>query len=240
MSMLFGLAALVVTLVPAGAAAQTVDEIVAKNLTAKGGVPALKAVRAMRISATVKPTPEIEIPVTITTARPNKLKQESSVQGQQIIMAFDGTTAWSINPLMGVDTPRPIEGPELDSLRSQADMDGPLVDYKTKGTTVELVGTETVEGKKTNKLKITRKDGQSQELFLDADTGLEVKAISQVVRQGQTLTVESYFSDYRAVSGLTMAHTIRQKMMGQDVAFTVNKVEILPEVDDAIFKMPGK
>jgi outer membrane lipoprotein-sorting protein len=237
---LCGLAALALTLTAAGAAAQTVDEIVAKNLAAKGGVAALKAVRAMRISATVKPTPEIEIPVTITTARPNKLKQESSVQGQQIIMAFDGTTAWSVNPLMGADTPRPIEGPELDSLRSQADMDGPLVDYKIKGTTVELVGTETVEGKKANKLKITRKDGQSQELFLDADTGLEVKAINQIVRQGQNLTVESYFSDYRPVSGLTIAHTIKQKMMGQDVAFTINKVEILPDVDDAIFKMPGK
>lgn len=237
---LCGFAALVLTLVPAGAAGQSVDEVVAKNLAAKGGVTALKAVRAMRISATVKPNPEMEIPVTITTARPNKLKQESSVQGQKIIMAFDGTTAWSVNPLMGADTPRPIEGPELDNLRSQADMDGPLVDYKTKGTTVELAGTETVGDKKTNKLKITRKDGQSQELFLDADTGLEVKAINQVVRQGQTFTVESYFSDYRPVGGLTMAHNITQKMMGQDVSFTITKVEILPEVDDAIFRMPGK
>ncbi len=235
-----GFAALVLILAPAGAAAQSVDDIVAKNLAAKGGVTALKAVQAMRISATVKPNPEMEIPVTITTARPNKLKQESTVQGQKIIMAFDGTTAWAVNPLMGADTPRPIEGPELDSLRSQADMDGPLVDYKAKGTTVELQGTETVGDKQAWKLKITRKDGQSQELYIDVDTGLEVKAVNQVVRQGQTFTVESSFANYRPVAGLTMAHTITQKMMGQDVTFTINKVEILPGIDDAIFKMPSK
>lgn len=234
------LSAVLVGLVSAGAAAQTVDELVAKNLAAKGGAPALKAVRAMRITARVTPAPGMEIPVTITTARPNKLKQESSVQGQAIVMAFDGQTAWSLNPLTGTAAPRVIEGPELDSLRTQADMDGPLVDYKAKGTTVELVGTEVIAGKKTHKLKITRKDGQSQELFLDADTGLEVKAINQVVREGQTLTVESFFSDYRPVSGLTIAHTITQKLMGQDVAFTIEKVEILPEVDESIFKMPAK
>ena len=237
---LCGVLAFALTLAASGAAAQSVDEIVAKNLAAKGGVAALKAVRAMRISATVKPNAEIEIPVTVTTARPNKLKQESTVQGQQIVMAFDGQTAWAINPLMGSETPRVIEGPELDSLRSQADMDGPLLDYKAKGTTVEFVGVETVGDKKTNKLKITRKDGQSQELFLDVDTGLEVKAVSQVTRQGQTFTAESYFSNYRSVGSLTIAHSIAQKAMGQEISFTINKVEILPEVDDAVFKMPGK
>jgi hypothetical protein len=238
--MLGVLSGMAVLLASAGVSAQSVDEIVAKNLAAKGGVEALKAVRAMRITAVVKPTPDLEIPVTITTARPNRLKQESQVQGQQIVMAFDGESAWTVNPLMGADKPQPITGPELESLKSQPDMDGPLVDYKSKGTTVELVGTETVAGKKTNKLKITRKDGQSQELYLDAETGLEVRAVSTVVRQGQSMTVESTFSNYRLVGSLTMAHTIEQKMMGQDVVFTVQKVEILPEIDPAIFKMPAR
>lgn len=234
-----GCLTLALTVSPRGSAAQTVDDIVAKNLAAKGGVAALKSVRAIRISATVRPTPDLAIPVTITTSRPNKLRQETSVQGQQIVMGFDGQTAWTINPMMGSTTPRPIEGPELDSLRAQADMDGPLLDYKSKGTTVELVGSEVVEGKKTNKLKITRKDGNSQELYLDADTGLEVKAVSQVVRMGQSMTVESLFSDYRVVSGLTIAHKITQKVAGQDVPLTIDKVEILPEVDESIFKMPA-
>jgi outer membrane lipoprotein-sorting protein len=225
-------------LVPA-LAAQTVDEIVAKNLAAKGGVEALKAVQAVRITAHVNPAPDVTIPVTITTARPNKLKQETNVQGQQIIMAFDGQTAWTINPMMGVATPRLIEGGELENLRTQADMDGPLVDYKAKGSTIQLVGTETVNDKKTQRLKITRKDGQSQELFVDAETGLEVKAVNQVVRQGQTFSVESVFSDYRKVGNLTMAHKIEQSIMGQNITFSIDKVEFLTQVDPQIFKMPA-
>jgi outer membrane lipoprotein-sorting protein len=225
---------------PATVAAQSVDEIVAKNIAAKGGAEALKAVQAMRITARVTPQPDVELPVTITMARPNKLKQETTFQGQQMVTAFDGQTAWTINPLAGMTTPRAIEGAELESLRTQADMDGPLVDYKSKGSTVELIGSDTIGDKKAVKLKITRKDGQSQELYLDADTGLELKAVNQVVRQGQTFNVESYFSNYRKEGSLNMEHTINQKIMGQDVVFTIEKVEILPEVDPQIFKMPGK
>jgi hypothetical protein len=223
-----------------GAAAQSVEEIVAKNLAAKGGVATLKAVRAVRITATIKPAPELSIPLTVTTARPNKLRQETTVQGNQIVMGFDGQTAWTINPMMGSSAPRAIEGPELDSLRAQADMDGPLLDYKAKGSTVELLGTEMVGDKKTHKLKITRKDGQSQELFLDVETGLEVKAVSPVFRMGQQMTVESSFADYRSVSGLTIAHKITQKIMGQDVPLTIEKVEVLSDVDESIFKIPAK
>jgi outer membrane lipoprotein-sorting protein len=228
------------TLSTVTATAQTVDEIVAKNLQAKGGVQQLKAVQAMRVTAHVSPEPGTDIQMTITTERPNKLRQDTSLKGQQMVMAFDGETAWTINPMMGSTGPQKIEGPEFDRLKTQADMDGPLVDYKSKGTTVELIGQETVEGVKTHKLKVTRKDGQSQELFVDVNTGLEVKAVNEVEQAGQKATIESYFSNYRTVGGLTVAHTIVQKIMGRDVTVTVDKVEILPDVDDSVFKMPAK
>jgi outer membrane lipoprotein-sorting protein len=220
------------------AAAQTVDELVAMNLKAKGGVEQLKAIRAMRITGRVVPKPGIEIPMTITTERPNKLRQESTLQGQTLIVAFDGETGWTINPLLGATEPKTIQGPEFDKLKTQADMDGPLVDYKEKGTTIELLGTEQVGEVKAHKLKITRKDGQSQLLFLDPATGLEIKAINDIVQGGKTMTVESYFSNYKSVGPITVAHTIVQKLMGQEVTVTVDKVEILDDVDDAVFKTP--
>ena len=179
--------------------------------------------------------------MTITTERPNKLKQETTLQGQQMVMAFDGQTAWTINPLMGATRRRPIEGPELDSSRPRPTWTARSSTTRAKGTTVELLGEETVDGvKKPYKLKITRKDGQSQELFLDADTGLEVKAVNEVVQPGPEASRRELLLELPPVGGLTMAHTISQKIMGQDVVFTIDKVEILPEVDDAIFKMPAQ
>ena len=82
---------LALSLLPAAGQAQTVDEIVAKNIQAKGGVEQLKAVKAMRITAHVSPgagRPRFQM--TITTERPNKLRQDSTMKGQQMVMAFDG------------------------------------------------------------------------------------------------------------------------------------------------------
>jgi outer membrane lipoprotein-sorting protein len=230
----------VLALLPASLSAQTVDDIVAQNIKAKGGLAQLKAVRAMRITAKVTPQPNVEVAMVVTTARPNKLRQETTIDGQQIIVAFDGQSAWTINPMVGATTPQAIQGPELDRLKNQADaMDGPLVDYKEKGTTIELQGTEDVADTKAYKLKITRKDGESQTLYIDTATGLEVKAISELIQAGQRFTSEVYFSNYHTVDGITLAHTILQKVMGNEVTFSVQKVEILPGVDDSIFKMPA-
>jgi outer membrane lipoprotein-sorting protein len=233
------LAALVV--VPAAAAAQTVDELVARNLAAKGGVERLKAVKAMRITGRVSIGPGQEITMTIVSERPNKLRQESAIEGQKTVMAFDGQKAWMVNPLVGITTPQDITGPQFDALKDQADLDGPFVDYKAKGITLELLGTEPVDGKPAHKLKVTRKSGQSQTLYLDASTGLEVKAVNEVRQGDMAMTVESLFSNYKAVDGLMLAHAITQKLTGpasQTLTITIDKAEILPDADDTLFTRP--
>jgi len=134
-------------------------------------------------------------------------------------------------------------GSEFESIRDQADLDGPFVDSKTKGITLELVGTETIEGQQTQKVEITRKSGKSQLLFLSVETGLEVKTISEVEQAGIKLTVESFFLDYKPVEGITFAHKIRQNITGPQstqLSITVEKIEMLSDIDDGIFAMPAK
>ena len=234
--------ATIVALLGSAASAQTVEDLVSRNLKSKGGVEKLRAVKAMRITGRISPAPGVEIPVTITSERPNKLRQESSIQGHQMITAFDGAKAWTVNPMMGSSAAQPLEGPQFDIIRDQADIDGPFVDSKTKGITLELLGTETVEGQQAHKLKVTRKSGQSQILFLSADTALELKAVNEIKQGDATLTVESVFSNYKPVEGITIAHTITQKISGPQTAqlnISVDKVEILPNLDDALFAMPA-
>jgi len=50
----------------------------------------------------------------------------------------------------------------------QADLDGPLVDYAAKGTSIELAGMEEVEGRDTYKLKLTMKNGAALYVWIDA------------------------------------------------------------------------
>jgi len=66
--------------------------------------------------------------------------------------------------------PKPQLMPEdrAKDLKSCADFDGLLYHWKEKGHIVELVGRDTIEKSSVYKLKITKKDGGVEFLFLDA------------------------------------------------------------------------
>jgi outer membrane lipoprotein-sorting protein len=235
----------------AGAAhAQTAEELVAKNLKAKGGIDNLKAIQGMKITGRVMLPGAgggggMEIPMTIFTKRPNRFRHESEFNGQKIVVAFDGTKAWMINPMLGPNGPQALEGPRLEMVRQQAnDLDGPLVDYKAKGTTIAVLGVETVDGKRMNKLKVTPKAGPPVTLYLDAETGLEAKTVMEAPADAAgpgapAATLESIFSNYQAVGNLTMPYTIQQKANGQVMQINIDKIELSPGADDSLFTMPS-
>jgi outer membrane lipoprotein-sorting protein len=219
----------------APAAAQTVDELVAKNVQAKGGRDKLRA--GQTIKQTGRLTMQgLEFTQTIYAKRPNLIRQELFMNGQLVVMAFDGRTPWMINPMLGAVTPIAMSGPSADMIRDQSSFDGPLIDYKDKGYLVEVVGLETLGDRKVHHLKLTDKNRQVQHCYLDADTGLEAKLVSQN-EMGQTF--EQELSDYRDVEGVKIPFSIR--MLSNGVAqgqIVVEKVEFNVKIDDMIFRMP--
>jgi outer membrane lipoprotein-sorting protein len=242
-------AALIACLCVAPAAgAQTVDELIAKNLEARGGEARLRAIDSMRIIGRVQ-VQGMELPMTVLAKRPNLMRQEMHIQDRTVITAFDGTTAWMINPMLGSEAPQQIEGPQADLTRDQADFDGSLMDYRKKGHTVELIkgegpsGTEKLpDGTAVHHLKVTRKSGRVQHYYLDAESGIEVKQASEIEGpDGQTARIEQELSDYRRVDGLMVPHTVRSLMNGTPiVTMTVEKIEFGAAVDDSAFRMPGR
>jgi len=152
-----------------------------------------------------------------------------------MVRGFDGTTPW----MMTSGQVREITGPEAQATRDQADFDSPLVDYRAKGNTVELVGTETVDGVKVHHLKVTTKAGQVQQYFLDAETGLERQTSVTISQNGATFTVVSALSDYREVEGLKIPFSIKQTVNGTPATeLTIEKAEFNVPLDAALFKMP--
>jgi outer membrane lipoprotein-sorting protein len=231
------LSALTFSLVIAAAAhAQTVDEIIAKNIQGKGGAEKLRSVQSLKLSGRLSGR-GMEAPFTIWSKRPNMARQETQMQGQTMVRAFDGTTAWM---MIGTDA-QEVAGPQATSTREQAEFDSPLLDYKTKGSTIELVGSETLGTAKVYHLKLTTKGGQVQHYMLDADTGLERQTSVTLDQGGQPVTVVSDLSDYRDVDGIKVPFTVKQTVNGTPVSqLTVEKVEFNAPIDDAIFKMPKK
>jgi outer membrane lipoprotein-sorting protein len=224
---------------PAVSAAQpTVDTLVARNLQAKGGEAKLKAIQTMRMTGRVS-IQGMELPMTIAAKRPNLMRQEMQIQDKRIVTAFDGQKAWMINPMMGTESPQELTGPQADMAKDQADFDGALVDWKAKGHTLELVGAEDVGAVKTQKIKVTKKNGQVQYFFLSPDTGLEIKTTTEVLQGGSTMTVETELSDYRSVDGIMLPHALKTSINGTPTAsIVVEKIELNAPLDESTFTLP--
>src|SRR5580704_1611004 len=130
------------------AAGQTTDEIVAKVLAARGGLEKAKAVQTERITGTLYFNPELYGPFLAEFKRPGKMHNEVTIQNKTIVRAFNGKdVGWVINPFVGKEAAEPMSADEVKDVSNEADFDGPLVDAKAKGNTIELIGMAKVEGR---------------------------------------------------------------------------------------------
>lgn len=229
------LATAIVALSVVPTSAQTADELVAKNIQAKGGMEKLRSVQTVKQTGRVN-IQGMEAKQTVYAKRPNLLRQELNLNGQLVVMAFDGLTPWMINPMLGASAPIAMSGPPAAMIREQSSFDGPLIDYKTKGYTLEVAGMETVSGRQTHHLRLIDKNKQVQHVYLDAETGLEAKLVSQN-EIGQSF--EQEMSDYRDIDGIKIPFSIRTSANGvQQGQILVDKVEFNVKIDDAIFRLP--
>lgn len=232
---ILGLALLVAA--PSYAQTPTAEELVAKNLAARGGLEKLQSLNTMKVTGTVA-FQGMEMPMTLLTKRPNKMRQELTMQGQSIVQAFDGQTVWASNPMLGPGA-RALEGPQADALKNQALFDGPLVGYKERGDTIELVGPAEVEGAKAWKLKVARQDGRSMFIFLDAATFLERQWSVTMEQNGLTMEVDTIIGDYQPADGVQVARSMRTIMGGNPMGtLKIDSVEFNVPVDDSVFVMP--
>ena len=234
------LIALVALLAPVVVSAQTVDEIVARHIAARGGREALASVHTLRMSGRATEGPGREAIVRREIARPGRIRTEFEFQGTTGVYAWDGSAGWRVSPLDGRFEPEALSAAEATIAAEQADIDGPLVDWKAKGNRVELVGTDTLPGGRAHHLKVVLKSGAEREVWVDAATGLVVKTMSTRVWRGREVSLETTFGDYRETGGVTFPRSIETGVPGHPrrLLIVVESVEVNPTVDEARFRMP--
>src|SRR5262249_527784 len=159
----------VVCLISIGAWAQTAEELVAKNLQAKGGLEKMKAIKSLHISGRFE-VGGFKATVGVESKRPEMLRQSFTVQGMSQIQAYDGSSGWQISPFGGRKDPELMGEDDVRSLAEAADFDGPLVDAQAKGNKIEYMGHDQVDGDDAYKLKVTLKNGDIFYYYLDPDT----------------------------------------------------------------------
>ncbi len=233
-------ACLLVAFAAAAASAQTSDELIEKNLEARGGREKLKSVQSLRMTGKMV-MGTMEAPFVLEQKRPHNVRMEFTVQGMTGVQAFDGTTGWAVMPFMGKKDPEKMSAEDLKEIEDQADIDGPLVDYKDKGHQVEYLGKKDIEGTLAHALKVTKKNGDVVTLYLDADAFLEIKADGKSNRRGQEMEMEIAFGDYKEVGGIVFAHSLDIKPKGAPAGqhLVIEKIELNPEIAADRFAMPA-
>jgi len=222
----------------------TVDELVSKNIEAKGGATALRDLQSLRLTGKllVQQGGEIELGYLQIKKRPDEVRTEASLQGMTQIQAYDGKEGWKVSPFFGRKDPERMSADDVKALIEDSEIDGALVDWKAKGSTVEYLGTEDVDGTPAHKLKVVRKNGDVSFVFLDPDHFLEIRVLTQRMRHGAHEEVETDLGDYEKAGGVFVPTSIEAGRKGapDKQRVIIDKIEANVPVDDAKFHFPGQ
>ena len=230
----------VVALFSGVAAAQSVDDVIANNIKARGGLDKIKAVHSVRTTSKLSQG-SFRAAYVQENKRPDRVREEAIIQGLAQVQAYDGKVGWQISPFGGRKDPELMSQDDTKTLVIDADIDGPLVDYKQKGHKAELAGHDSVEGTDCYKVKLSLKNGDVRYYFLDSDSFLELKIENQSNIRGTVQYTETYFGDYEQVNGIYYPFAVETGDKGSDsrIKFAVEKIEQDVSLDDAHFSMPA-
>jgi outer membrane lipoprotein-sorting protein len=233
--------------------AQSVDEIIARNLSAKGGVELLKNTTTVRTTGTGM-MQGAKVRVVSSSKRPNLVRNEmtmagetaaqsgagqpgaaQAMAGQTIVQGFDGQTLWLSAGGMPAQPLPP--GPQTQAMKQGSQIDSPLLDYKAKGTKIELGEPLAEAGRKFHHLVVTPKDAPTMHYYIDPVSNLENRMVVVIEDGGQNM--EMRFSNYKELEGRTVPMTVTQFVNGKQVMqFNYEKIEFNVPMDDALFRMP--
>jgi outer membrane lipoprotein-sorting protein len=232
-------AAAALVLAASSAAGQTADELIARNVAARGGLEKLKSVQTMRLTGTMK-VAEDTMPSILELKRPNKSRWQFTFDGQAAVQVYDGKSGWMLMPFAGMTEPQPMSPEEVGEAEQQADLDGPLVDYKAKGSKIELVGHDPAFRPQDWKLKVTLRSGEVRDIYLDPKTYLQTTTVITKKIEGSEVVVISTIGDYKEVGGLTLPHSFSAstKDGGETQSLVFDKIEVNVPIDDERFGKP--
>ncbi|MBA8883177.1 hypothetical protein [Dokdonella fugitiva] len=235
----YGLAAL--ALAGASVHAMTADELVAKNLEARGGAAKLQAIKTLKSEGKLLVGGQFELGVVQYQKAPESTRTEASIQGLTAVQAWDGKEAWQISPFQGRKDPEKMSADDAKALADDAPISGQLAGWQERGSKLEYLGTEDVDGTDAHKLKVTLKNGDVEYVYLDPDHFLEIRVATQRSVRGTLVESVSDYGDYEQVDGVYFPFSVATESRpdGNRQQLTIEHAEANVPMDDALFAFPN-
>lgn len=230
-------------LVSAAANALTAEELVAKNLAARGGAGKIDAIKTLRLEGKLRIAGQYELLFKEFKKGPNFVRDEATLQGLTQIQAWDGSEAWQISPFQGRRDPERMSADDAKSLADGASIGGPLANRAAETSNIEYLGTEDIDGTLAHKLKITRKNGDIEYIYLDPDYFLEIRTVDQLIVRGTQVESVTDYGDYERIDGVYFPLSISSYTKGggdfSRQQITVIKASANVPMDDTMFAFPA-
>jgi hypothetical protein len=218
------------------------DELVAKNVAARGGMESIAAIQSLKLEGKLFLAGlGAEVRATQTFRRPGSFRSEATLQGLTLVRATDGKESWRISPFGGRKDPERTAPDDAKDLVESADFEGAWINAAAKGNKIDYLGIEDVDGTDAHKLKVTLKNGDIEYVYFDPDAFLVIRTVQQRTVRGVEVSQETDYSDYERATGTYLAFATATGGVGdtQKSKFTVEKADVNPVLDDAFFAFPA-
>ena len=221
--------------------ALTVDELLARNLEARGGADKVAAIKTLKLEGKLLFGGQFELALTQYQKAPDSVRTEASLQGLTAVQAWDGKDAWQISPFQGRKDPEKMTADDAKALADDAPIAGALIGAKERGARIDYLGTEDVDGTDAHKLKVTLKNGDIEYVYLDPDHFLEIRTVAKRSVRGTQVESTTDFGDYEEVAGVFFPFSLatENRADGNRTQTTIEHAEANLPLDDALFQFPA-
>lgn len=211
--------------------AQSADEVIAKYLTAKGGADNLRKIESLVMKGNLNVNGS-QIPVTMSMVNAAGFRVDFSFNGMSGFNIISKDSGWDFNPFAGQTKAEPLTAEDVKSKQDALDIRDDLLDYASKGTSVEYLGTEDVEGTECHKMLLNLSSGKQKTFYIDTDGFMLIKSSEKTTVNGQETESNIMYSNYKMVGDIMFAHNI-ESALGP---IEMESIEINTPIDNSVFK----
>ena len=217
---------------------QEASDILKKMVEAQGGKKVLEKIKDMTSSGNLE---LIQMgmtgSMTMYKKEPNKYRMDIEVMGMIITQAFDGETAWGINPQTGSREEMPEQQAEYMK-RMALGIDAYIYPEKY-GISFAYKGKEKIEEKEYLVLEQTFSDGHKATHYIDPKTYLTYKTKSTTMDpMGVEVEQETFEADFKKVNGMTIAYSIIIFQGDEEyLQLTLTDITFNSGLEDSFFNM---
>ena len=205
--------------------AQTVDEIVSKHIIAMSGKEKMMSLKTVIITGSFINAQGTPVSLVFTKKHLVGYRTDRIVDGKKGWSIVTPKNGWVLQP--GQSDPKEMPKANYDVHLMEFDLQGPFINYKEKGTTIIKDGKDKVADTDCYKLKLTFKNGNHANYYIDTKTYRKVRRTFEEIG-------DLIYSNYKQnANGYWFAYTEKGNNGG---IRNFSKIETNVAVNDKMFE----